>query len=74
MYAWPEILGGFWMGRVISINHKPLISWSHPPGSNRRPADYESAALPTELGWPVIWIITNQLIDRSRITWASSNV
>src|SRR5580700_2372241 len=27
--------------------------WSHPPGSNRRPADYESAALPTELGWPV---------------------
>ena len=26
--------------------------WSHPPGSNRRPADYESAALPTELGWP----------------------
>ena len=29
-----------------------LIVWSHPPGSNRRPADYESAALPTELGWP----------------------
>jgi hypothetical protein len=28
------------------------IFWSHPPGSNRRPADYESAALPTELGWP----------------------
>ena len=27
------------------------LSWSHPPGSNRRPADYESAALPTELGW-----------------------
>jgi hypothetical protein len=26
--------------------------WSHPPGLNRRPADYESAALPTELGWP----------------------
>ena len=25
---------------------------SHPPESNRRPADYESAALPTELGWP----------------------
>ncbi len=25
--------------------------WSHPPDSNRRPADYESAALPTELGW-----------------------
>src|SRR5689334_2241836 len=28
-----------------------IIFWSHPPGSNRRPADYESAALPTELGW-----------------------
>ena len=28
--------------------------WSHPPGLNRRPADYESAALPTELGWPAI--------------------
>ena len=26
--------------------------WSHPSDSNRRPADYESAALPTELGWP----------------------
>src|SRR5579884_1186084 len=25
--------------------------WSHPPGLNRRPADYESAALPAELGW-----------------------
>lgn len=30
---------------------KLLIFWSHPPGSNRRPADYESVALPTELGW-----------------------
>ncbi len=28
-----------------------MILWSHPPGLNRRPADYESAALPTELGW-----------------------
>ena len=25
--------------------------WSHPPESNRRPTDYESVALPTELGW-----------------------
>ena len=25
---------------------------SHPPESNRRPTDYESVALPTELGWP----------------------
>ena len=30
------------------------VKWSHPPGSNRRPADYESAALPTELGWPEV--------------------
>src|ERR1022692_1861666 len=30
---------------------KLLKGWSHPPGLNRRPADYESAALPTELGW-----------------------
>ena len=29
------------------------LEWSHPPGSNRRPADYESAALPAELGWLV---------------------
>jgi len=26
-------------------------NWSHPPESNRRPTDYESVALPTELGW-----------------------
>ena len=26
---------------------------SHPPESNRRPTDYESVALPTELGWPM---------------------
>src|SRR6185436_11001937 len=26
-------------------------SESHPPESNRRPTDYESVALPTELGW-----------------------
>src|SRR5665811_1533143 len=28
------------------------IKWSHPPGLNRRPTDYESVALPAELGWP----------------------
>jgi hypothetical protein len=27
------------------------VFWSHPSDSNRRPADYESAALPAELGW-----------------------
>ena len=30
--------------------------WSHPPGLNRRPADYESAALPAELGWPALMV------------------
>src|SRR5690348_14279553 len=35
-----------------------ILNWSHPPGSNRRPADYESAALPTELGWPVFILIS----------------
>ena len=30
---------------------KMLKDWSHPPESNRRPTDYESVALPTELGW-----------------------
>ena len=34
-----------------SVLFKWLKIWSHPPESNRRPADYESAALPTELGW-----------------------
>ena len=29
--------------------------WSHPPESNRRPTDYESVALPTELGW-LTWV------------------
>ena len=26
--------------------------WSHESDSNRRPAVYETAALPTELSWP----------------------
>ena len=52
MAAWSEVLDGFWMGNPNGIVSKSLIIWSHPPGSNRRPADYESAALPTELGWP----------------------
>ena len=34
------------------------LEWSHPPGSNRRPTDYESVALPAELGWLVLLIIT----------------
>ena len=35
--------------------------WSHPPESNRRPTDYESVALPTELGW---LIQSNQGLSR----------
>ena len=35
---------------------------SHPPGSNRRPADYESAALPTELGW----LALKNALDKTR--------
>lgn len=27
------------------------MKWSHPSDLNRRPFDYESNALPTELGW-----------------------
>ena len=38
-----------------------MIQWSHPPGLNRRPADYESAALPAELGWPVSLFIPHAI-------------
>ncbi len=37
--------------------------WSHPPDSNRRPTDYESVALPTELGW------LKDSIQRRLTTW-----
>src|ERR1700716_2410032 len=39
--------------------------WSHPPGSNRRPADYESAALPTELGWLGLFLYNISLSPHS---------
>ena len=38
-------------GMVAKLQTKQEDSWSHPPDSNRRPTDYESVALPTELGW-----------------------
>jgi hypothetical protein len=44
-----------------------MKNWSHPPGSNRRPADYESAALPAELGWPVF--ILNDLRAKPGGSW-----
>jgi hypothetical protein len=31
--------------------------WSHPPELNRRPSDYESDALPTELGWLLFFLL-----------------
>jgi hypothetical protein len=40
--------GGDWEWRILRTVMK---DWSHPPESNRRPTDYESVALPTELGW-----------------------
>ena len=39
--------------RCAQLSEGVRVIWSHPPGLNRRPADYESAALPAELGWPV---------------------
>src|ERR1043165_7447443 len=41
-----DLIAAVWKTR----KRRPL-GWSHPPGLNRRPADYESAALPAELGW-----------------------
>ena len=41
----------------------PLIPDSHPPESNRRPTDYESVALPTELGWQIL----EQLCRQTRL-------
>jgi hypothetical protein len=62
--GWKEWRGGHKFGHTLKIADpgelpepparcwmKGILNWSHPPGSNRRPADYESAALPTELGW-----------------------
>ena len=55
-YFWaPLILVGDWEWRILQTVMK---DWSHPPESNRRPTDYESVALPTELGW---LILLNQL-------------
>jgi nitrite reductase (NADH) small subunit len=55
--------------RVARARKVLILNWSHPPGSNRRPADYESAALPTELGWlaeifPILTHTSHQIMDR----------
>jgi hypothetical protein len=49
-------------------NCKLLILWSHPPGLNRRPADYESAALPTELSRLTRTAIYTSPSDRSNLS------
>src|SRR4051812_2563387 len=36
-----------------------ILSWSRQTGSNRRPADYKSAALPTELYRHLLWCIVS---------------
>ncbi len=40
-----------WEGYILAAIRYPHGMWSHLPGSNRRPARYECAALPTELRW-----------------------
>jgi hypothetical protein len=49
---------------------KLLNTWSHPPELNRRPADYESAALPAELGWPAFLFYNRPLRDSNTTTFA----
>src|ERR1035438_5225285 len=51
---------------------KLLKGWSHPPGSNRRPADYESAALPTELGWLDFYLYSMKRLRHSLAIIAES--
>jgi hypothetical protein len=45
-------------GLFPEMQHYPsMLNWSRLSDSNRRPADYKSAALPTELRrrkWPII--------------------
>src|SRR6266705_4858957 len=40
-------------GSLIAIGCNWSKRKSHPSESNRRPTDYESVALPTELGWHI---------------------
>jgi hypothetical protein len=41
--------GGLFQRSPDFAENKIVPTWSYWPDSNRRPADYESAALPTEL-------------------------
>ena len=38
--------------RLSEMTERLDAEWSQLPDSNRRPADYKSAPLPTELSWP----------------------
>ncbi len=57
---------------LTSIGIPQEVFWSHPPGSNRRPADYESAALPAELGWPYLLSLTGTWPFFEVLTWPRS--
>ena len=54
-HIWPKSARLGALGDLLNLFGIIVLEWSHPPGSNRRPADYESAALPTELGWLDLW-------------------
>ena len=43
----------FITGFPLVLNFNDFKKWSQRPDSNRRPAHYECAALPTELRWPL---------------------
>lgn len=38
---------------LFDLKLREIKEWSQRPDSNRRPAHYECAALPTELRWPL---------------------
>jgi hypothetical protein len=54
MFAWSEVVGGFWMGGGYSDRYKLLKKWSWRRDLNPRPSDYKSDALPTELRQQII--------------------
>src|ERR1019366_10809266 len=51
-WAQPENHGFRRFSGITRNQLRGKLVWSHPPGSNRRPTDYESVALPAELGVP----------------------
>ena len=45
------------------------LKWSFQSGSNQRPADYKSAALPTEL-WKHLWVYAHHILLGSHNPWS----